>query len=97
MAQLLSYEYFFFALKGSKLFIIIRGFRPGPTQTGLYSHRRWLEAYISDLGSRGITLSVTAKLICVFVFAYAKIWFSHDAAHISRLISKNFAGPFVTN
>ena len=21
-----------------------RGFRPGPTQTGLYSHRRWLEA-----------------------------------------------------
>ena len=21
----------------------IRGFRPGPTQTGLYSHRRWLE------------------------------------------------------
>ena len=20
------------------------GFRPGPTQTGLYSHRRWLEA-----------------------------------------------------
>ena len=20
----------------------IRGFRPGPTQTGLYSHRRWL-------------------------------------------------------
>ena len=23
----------------------LRGFRPGPTQTGLYSHRRWLEAY----------------------------------------------------
>ena len=22
----------------------IRGFRPGPTQTGLYSHRRWFEA-----------------------------------------------------
>ena len=21
----------------------LRGFRPGPTQTGLYSHRRWLE------------------------------------------------------
>ena len=27
---------------------------------------------------------VTAKLICVFVFAYAKCWFSHDAAHIGR-------------
>ena len=26
--------------------------------------------------------AVTAKLICVFVFAYAKCWFSHDAAHI---------------
>ena len=22
----------------------LRGFRPGPTQTGLYSHREWLEA-----------------------------------------------------
>ena len=22
----------------------LRGFRPGPTQTGLYDHRRWLEA-----------------------------------------------------
>ena len=22
----------------------LRGFRPGPIQTGLYSHRRWLEA-----------------------------------------------------
>ena len=22
----------------------LRGVRPGPTQTGLYSHRRWLEA-----------------------------------------------------
>ena len=21
----------------------LRGFRPGPTQTGLYSHTRWLE------------------------------------------------------
>ena len=35
-----------------------------------------------------ISFAVTAKLICVFVFAYAKCWFSHDAAHIniSRLI-----------
>ena len=22
----------------------LRGFQPGPTQTGLYSHKRWLEA-----------------------------------------------------
>ena len=22
----------------------LQGFRPGPTQTGLYSHKRWLEA-----------------------------------------------------
>ena len=27
-------------------------------------------------------LGLTAKLICVFVFAYAKCWFSHDAAHV---------------
>ena len=30
-----------------------------------------------------ISFAVTAKLICVFVFAYAKIRFSHDAAQIS--------------
>ena len=30
-----------------------------------------------------ISFAVTAKLICVFVFAYVKCWFSHDAAHIS--------------
>ena len=29
-----------------------------------------------------ISFAVTAKLICVFVFAYAKRWFSHDAAQI---------------
>ena len=29
-----------------------------------------------------ISFAVTAKLICVFVFAYAKKRFSHDAAHL---------------
>ena len=28
-----------------------------------------------------ISFAVTAKLICVFVFAYAKSRFSHDVAH----------------
>ena len=28
-----------------------------------------------------ISFAVTAKLICVFVFAYADCWFSHEAAH----------------
>ena len=28
-----------------------------------------------------ISFAVTAKLICVFVFAYADCWFSHDAVH----------------
>ena len=31
--------------------------------------------------------AVTAKLICVFVFAYAKRWFSHDAAQIICAVS----------
>ena len=31
-----------------------------------------------------ISFALTAKLICVFVFAYAKCWFSHDTAHIAR-------------
>ena len=33
-----------------------------------------------------ISFAVTAKLICVFVFAYAKSQFSHDAAHIICII-----------
>ena len=37
-----------------------------------------------------ISFAVTAKLICAFVFAYAKSWFSHGTAHMSvnaKLIS----------
>ena len=30
-----------------------------------------------------ISFAVTAKLICVFVFAYADCWFSHEAAQMS--------------
>ena len=29
-----------------------------------------------------ISFAVTAKLICVFVFAYADCWFSHEAANL---------------
>ena len=31
-----------------------------------------------------ISCAVTAQLICVFVFAYAQIRFSHDAAHFKE-------------
>ena len=30
-----------------------------------------------------ISFAVTSKLVCVFVFAYLKIRFSHDAAHFA--------------
>ena len=72
----------------------LRGFRPGPTQTRLYNHRRWLEAWNFGFGKKRdcaicvaktkalISFAVTAKLICVFVFAYAKGRFSHNEAHI---------------
>ena len=36
-----------------------------------------------------ISFAVTAKLICVFVFAYAKYRFSHDEAHIC-IVSLSF-------
>ena len=74
----------------------LRGFRPGPTQTGLYSHRRWLEALnFGFTKERDCTIRVaktkvliscadTAQLICALVFAYAKIRFSHDEAHILK-------------
>ena len=31
-----------------------------------------------------ISFAVTAKLICVFVFAYADCWFSHEAAQMKK-------------
>ena len=37
-----SYPTFIMSCVATK--ICLRGFRPCPTQTGLYSHRRWLEA-----------------------------------------------------
>ena len=41
-----------------------RGFRPGPTQTGLYSHRICLFMLeISDLVSRGIVLKLRSELL----------------------------------
>ena len=33
-----------------------------------------------------ISFAVTAKLICVFVFAYADCWFSHEAAHMQSIV-----------
>ena len=33
-----------------------------------------------------ISCAITAQLICAFVFAYAKIRFSHDAAHIRSFV-----------
>ena len=33
-----------------------------------------------------ISFAVTAKLVCVFVFAYANCWFSHEAAHIQKAV-----------
>ena len=38
-----------------------------------------------------ISFAVTAKLICVFVFAYAKSRFSHDAAHFKLDLILNLA------
>ena len=55
-----------------------------------------------DLESRGIVLSmlrkkkplisfaVTVKLICSFVFAYAKCWFTHDAAQFFMQFYKGY-------
>ena len=73
----------------------LRGFRPGPTQTRLYNHTRWLDAlnfvfrkqrdctiYVAKTKAL-ISFAVTAKLICVFVFANAKNRFSHDAANFA--------------
>ena len=35
-----------------------------------------------DHYGKHVKVPITAKLICVFVFAYVKSWFSHDEAHM---------------
>ena len=62
----------------------LRKFRPGPTQTGPYRHRRWVESLnFGFCKKRGgiIRVAKTKALISfAFVFAYAKSRFSHEAA-----------------
>ena len=48
--------------------------------------------YYMYLYMEHISFAVTAKLICAFVFAYAKRWFSNDAAQIGHSIV--FECPF---
>ena len=82
----------------------LRGFRPGSTQTGLYNHRRLLEAWNFGFKKKRdctiyvaktkvlISSAVTTQLICVLVFVYAKYRFSHNEAQIksgSKLPSFN--------
>ena len=81
--------------------------QPGQTQTRLCSHRRWLEAWNLVFRKKRdcticvaktkalISFAVTAKLICVFVFTFAKIRFSHVAgAHMSLVVRKPVFGLY---
>ena len=36
-----------------------------------------------------ISFAVTAKLICVFVFAYADCWFSHEDDEAAHIMHRN--------
>ena len=70
---------------------VFRGFDQVRQKPGCTATEDCLMLEISDLGSRGInctirvaktkamiSFAVTVKLICIFVFPYAKIRFSHD-------------------
>ena len=57
------------------------GLRPGLTKTGLYSYRTWIKAWNFGFKKKRdctirvaktkamISFAVTAKLICIFIFA----------------------------
>ena len=42
-----------------------------------------------------ISFSVTVKLICVFVFAYAKVRFSHEVAHFRATSPEDMESKYV--
>ena len=57
----------------------LRGFRPGLTQTGLYSDSRWFVLYLCSENKDAD--------LCLY-FQICKSRFSHDAVHISRAYCK---------
>ena len=82
----------------------LRDFRPGPTQTGLYDHRRWLEAYNFGLSKKSNCTICVAKTMALISCAVANPrLFSHmqkagvlmmplNNANLSRLVSEPLHG-----
>ena len=80
----------------------LRGFRPGPTQTGLYSHRRWLEAGNFGLRKKrdstirvaktkapisfAVTLRGYREADLLLYFRICKSRFSHDASQLQSCL-----------
>ena len=65
--------------------------RPVQSQKRARSMKFWSEVeeelYYPSSGNKGvISFTVTAKLICAFVFAYGDCWFSNEAAQISSRV-----------
>ena len=64
---------------------------PVQSQKKVRSLKFWLQVeeelyylYSENKGADQLRSTVTAKLICAFVFALAKVQSSHDAAHMSN-------------
>ena len=68
------------------------GFRPGPTQTGLYSHRRWLEVGNFGFGKkRNFTIRVAkTKALISYCEADLRLCF-----RLCRLVVFLCCGPFL--
>ena len=57
--------------------------QPQKTARGLkFRIKKVEELYCVAKSMAQISLGNTLQLICVFVFAYAQCWFTHDAAHV---------------
>ena len=66
----------------SCLAVGVRG-APGPTARVPVTQTRCFRVSLANEPPRGKNNNVvTAKLICVFVIAYADCWFPHEAAHM---------------
>ena len=70
---------------------------PVQSEKKVRSLKFWLQVeeelyypYSENKGADQLRSTVTAKLICAFVFALAKVRSSHDAAHIAAHMSNGF-------
>ena len=58
------------------------------------SSKFWIYSTICVAKTKALISFAVAKLICVFVFAYADCWYSHEVAHLLFMLIQSFFSSY---